>query len=104
MFYTIESLEIDLYDLSNADKNTLHLVGEMIWQLKSLYLLLAEDQNVFFQQYFNDDLKRVFRSKKVNILPQQILKDVWSQWLPNLAKEVSEYKSGKKAKTQFLSV
>jgi hypothetical protein len=104
----IISGDLSLIELENESEQTLRLVGKLAWGVKDLFLEMLTNKNKNWisaiETLSSQRLDDMSRSIAKNFIPKQLLNKATSIWMPNLSIENVIRQTGKKIKTNLVSV
>lgn len=108
VFSSLESDEVELDDLSDADEETLRRVGKMVWGLKKFMLDLIENGSEGISESLTeglgDELSGESKANLISSLPIEVVRSATHRWFKNLSKEVEQNENGQRVLTRVFSV
>lgn len=95
---------LDLLDLSGAEKNQLKVVGELAWAIKKLLYELATDGQQGLRRRLERAMGRVLAEAELSELaaqfPVDLVRAAQEDWFPGLASEIERMEEGRRKSPQ----
>ena len=95
----LQSKNLSLADLSNANQDQLETAALLVWEIKSLFYELLRGGTAAFDHRLSSALGQTMDQSTMNrliaALPKDTLLKNQEEWFPSLMEELSDFRSGK---------